>query len=326
MNKTPTDPNLHVVLGGTGAAGRALVNELARLGKRVRAVSRTDRGGWPAGAEWRGADVANRDALRGVLEGAAVVYLAAQPAYDRWPEEFPGLVENVLAALPSPETRLVMVDNLYMYGAVHGPIHEGLPYRATDRKGRARARLAERLLDAHRAGQARVAIGRAADFYGPGVEASATDLNFFRRIAAGKAVQWPARLDVPHSLSFIEDYARGLAVLGTREGTVGRAWHVPAAEALTGRQFAELVAREAGTRARVSALPRLLVRTVGLFNPLAREFADMFHEFEGPHVLDGSAFARTFGFAPTPHEAAVRRTLASLAAPGPSSAPRPVAR
>lgn len=326
MTKILPDPNLHVVLGGTGAAGRAIVNELARLGKRVRAVSRSDRGGWPAGTEWRGADVTNRDAVRRALEGASVVYLAAQPAYDRWPEEFPALVQNVLAALPSPGTRLVMVDNLYMYGPVDGPIHEGLPYRATDRKGRARAALAERLLGAHRAGQAQVAIGRASDFYGPGVEASATDLNFFRKIAAGKAVQWPARLDAPHSLSFIEDYARGLAILGTREGTVGRVWHVPAAEALTGRQFVEFVAREAGTRPRVSALPKLLVRTVGLFNPLAREFADMFYEFERPYILDGSAFAHTFGFAPTPHEAAVRRTLASLAPGDTAPALRPAAR
>ncbi|BDP43667.1 epimerase (plasmid) [Deinococcus aetherius] len=303
---------LHVVLGGTGAAGSALVRELARQGKLVRAVSRSQKGDLPTGAEWKRADVMNAEALREAVRGASVVYLAAQPAYHRWPQEFPALIENVLTALPSPETKLVMVDNLYMYGPVTGSIHEGLPHAATDRKGRVRAEMTERLLSAHRSGLARVAIGRASDFYGPGVEASVADLNFFRKIASGRTVQWPARLNQPHSLSFVEDYARGLAILGERDEALGRAWHVPAAEPLTGRQFIELVAGEAGVTARPGMVPKALIRMVGFFNPSAREFGEMFYQFENAHVLDGSNFTRTFNFAPSAHREAVRVTLAWL--------------
>ncbi|THF66725.1 NAD-dependent epimerase/dehydratase family protein [Deinococcus sp. Arct2-2] len=311
-----TSTELHVVLGGTGAAGRAIVGALAHLGKSVRAVSRTDRGGWPDGVAWHGADLTKRDDLRPVLSDASVVYMAAQPAYDRWPEEFPALIEHVLSALPSPDTRLVMVDNLYPYGPVDGPIHEHLPSAATDRKGRVRAEVARRLLSAHEAGQARVAIGRAADFYGPGVEASVADLNFFRKIAAGQAVQWPARLDVPHSLTYIRDYGRALALLGTREAALGQVWHVPASEALTGRAFIELVARQANVPAKPGVLPKTAVRLAGLFNRMAREFGEMFYEFERPYVLDGSRFAAAFDFAPTPHDVAARETLAWLRAHG----------
>ncbi|SMB83799.1 NAD-dependent epimerase/dehydratase family protein [Deinococcus hopiensis] len=307
-----TSSNLHVVLGGTGAAGRTLVNELAHLGHRVRAVSRSNRGGWPAGVEWRAADLTNLESLRAVLADASVIYMAAQPPYHRWPEEFPALIENVLLALPSPDTRLVMVDNLYAYGPVTGPIHEGLPAVATDRKGKVRAKVADRLLTAHRAGQARVVIGRASSFFGPGVEASVADLNFFRKAAAGKAVQWPARLDRLHSLSFIEDYARGLAILGTHERALGRVWHVPTDVPLTGRRWIELVAREGGVPARPGVLPKALIRIAGLFSPVAREFGEMFYEFEEAYVLDGSAFALNFSFQPTPNEQAVRRTLTSL--------------
>lgn len=320
-----TNTELHVVLGGTGAAGRAIVEALAHPGQSVRAVSRTDKGGWPDGVSWRGADLTKRDDLRSVLGDASVVYMAAQPAYDRWPEEFPVLVENVLDALPSPDTRLVMVDNLYMYGPVDGPIHEDLPSAATDRKGRVRAELARRLLSAHEAGRARVAIGRAADFYGPGVEASVADLNFFRKIASGKAVQWPARLDAPHSLTYIRDYGRALALLGTREAALGRVWHAPASEALTGRAFIELVAREANALARPGVLTRTAVRLVGLFHRMTREFGEMFYEFERPYVLDGSRFAAAFDFAPTPHEVAVRETLVWLRRHGGALAATPAA-
>jgi len=41
----------HVVLGATGGAGRALVAELARQGRRVRAVSHRASDPWPKGAE-----------------------------------------------------------------------------------------------------------------------------------------------------------------------------------------------------------------------------------------------------------------------------------
>ncbi|MDQ4000704.1 MAG: NAD(P)H-binding protein [Actinomycetota bacterium] len=71
---------VHVVLGATGGIGSALIEELARRGHRVRAVSRS--GSAPAGAEsveaFR-ADVSKPEAARAVCSGASVVYHAAQP-------------------------------------------------------------------------------------------------------------------------------------------------------------------------------------------------------------------------------------------------------
>ncbi len=51
----------HVVLGATGGAGRALVAELARQGRRVRAVSRRAREPWPKGVEAIMADILQSD-------------------------------------------------------------------------------------------------------------------------------------------------------------------------------------------------------------------------------------------------------------------------
>ena len=59
-------------------------------------------------------------------------------------------------------------ENLYMYGPTEGvPLTEDLPYDATGLKGRTRARMAQDLMEAHRAGKVRVAIGRASDYFGP---------------------------------------------------------------------------------------------------------------------------------------------------------------
>jgi hypothetical protein len=48
----------------------------------------------------------------------------------------------------------------------------------------------------------------------------------------------------------------------------------------------------------------------GLFIPAARESLEMLYEFEQPFVVDSSKFTRAFGDIATPHQAAVRQTIA----------------
>src|SRR3712207_8505409 len=70
--------------------------------------------------------------------------------------------------------KLIAMENLYMYGPTDGRrITEDLPYAPNTRKGRVRARMSQELMEAHRSGRVRVAIGRASDFFGPRVLASA---------------------------------------------------------------------------------------------------------------------------------------------------------
>ncbi len=92
-------------------------------------------------------------------------------------------------------------------------------------------------MQAHQRGDVRVVIGRAADFYGQGVRAVIANEALVRRAIQGKSVSWPGRLDVPHSLMFVEDLARSLLVLGERKEALGQVWHLPHAPALTPHQF-----------------------------------------------------------------------------------------
>ena len=62
------------------------------------------------------------------------------------------------------------LENLYGYGPTGGrPMTEGRPLAATAVKGRTRAAMTAELLAATEAGRVRLAIGRASDFFGPGV-------------------------------------------------------------------------------------------------------------------------------------------------------------
>ena len=145
-----TDPggSWHVVFGATGAIGGAVVSELARAGRQVRAVSRG--GQAPDGAQGMAADASDRAQAARAAAGASVIYHCANPPYTQWPELFPTLTGSILGAAESSGAKLVFADNLYAYGPVDGPLREDLPAAARGPKGRIRAEMAADLLAAHR--------------------------------------------------------------------------------------------------------------------------------------------------------------------------------
>jgi len=80
---------------------------------------------------------------------------------------------------------------------------------------------------------------------------------------------------------------------------------------VTGRGFVEHIAAALGGPVKVTATPRLALRLAGLFDPRARESAELLYQWERPFVLDASKFQRAFGpFQPTPHPQAVAATVA----------------
>ena len=199
---------LHVVLG-SGPLGRSVVNELVKRGKAVKVVNRSGQmKDAPQGVIVAPGNVYDAANVRALAQGAAVVYQCAQPEYHEWPEKFPPLIRAVLEGLSGSGARLVVGENLYLYGEVNGPLHEGLPYAAQTRKGKARAQAAEAVLAAHRAGKVRAAIGRGSDFFGPYVLDSLFGERAFYPALAGKAAQMAGSLDAPHTATYVEDFGR----------------------------------------------------------------------------------------------------------------------
>ena len=304
-----TDNELHVVFG-TGPVGLAVMDELVSKGKRVQMVNRSGRADVAEGVEIVGGDAADPTFAREVSVGASIIYFALNPPYDKWPELFPPLQAGVLEGASSAGAKLVAVENLYIYGTTGGrPITEDLPYAPNTRKGTVRARMSEELIEAHKSGKVRVAVGRASDFFGPRVLTSAAGEQVFGRAVAGKSAQVAGDPDQPHTYTYAPDIGRGLVVLGEREEALGRAWHLPSSETVTTRRFVETIFEEVGKPARVQVAPKILLRAMGLFNPPLRETIEMLYEFEEPFVVDHSAFERTFGMHATLLRDAIRETV-----------------
>ena len=303
------EQDLHVVVG-TGPVGRTVIGELVGRGLRVRAVARHGVADLPAGVETLLADITDPAAASRAMAGAAVVYHAASAPYHRWPEMLPPLMQGVIAGAKTAGARVVYADNLYAYGPVDGRLTEDLPALATGPNGRVRAALAAQLMDADARGDVRATIGRASDFYGPWGRQSTAGERLFEPAIRGKATQVIGDPDLPHTFTYLGDFARGLATLGRHDEAFGQVWHVPSAETLTTRGFIELVYGAAGNPARLSVMPPALLGLLALVSPMLRAVREQQYQRDRGWVVDHAKFARAFGADVTQHADAVDVTLA----------------
>ncbi len=303
-----------VVLGAGGAIGSHVVEAMLARGYSVRAVTHTSVTA-PEGVQPFVADIRDSRALKAAVLGADVVVHAAQPGYTRWATEFPSLTAGIADAADGK--RLVFVDNLYAYGPVEGPLHEDLPARATDTKGKVRAAMAQDLLRRHADGRIEVVIGRASDYFGARGLNSAAGETVIPAAIAGNRVRVLGRADVPHSWSYLPDVARSLAALV--EAPTGRVFHLPITVTCTQRELADAFALAAGHEsAQVSALPLTVHKMIAPFHPMLRELLGTRYQFAAPFLVDATRFRREVGsFALTPIEVAAAATVAWFAGPTP---------
>lgn len=302
----------HVIFG-TGPLAQATMRALLKRNQKIKMINRSGKrsAGIPAGVEIAAGDAYDSEFTREVTAGAAVVYQCAQPAYHEWTTKFPPLQAAILEGAAANGAKLIVGENTYMYGDTNGqPLHEGLPYDASTRKGKVRGMMSNALFEAHRAGKIRVATARGSDFFGEGVLGSALGERTFIPLLKGKPAEVTGKLDLPHTYTYISDFGEALAILGERDEALGQAWHVPNAPTLTQRQLITLFFKEAQLPPKFSQMGKLMLMLGGLFIPAAREMVEMAYEFEKPFIVDSSRFVQAFGNIATPYDTSIKATLA----------------
>lgn len=302
----------YVVLG-TGAIGRAVAEELVKRGERVRMVNRSGTmDETPAGVEVVAADLYDPEKVREVTRGAKVVFQSTQPPYQEWTTKFPALQQSILDGLTGSQAKLVLVENVYMYGDTDGkPMTEDLPYNAHTRKGGVRGEISSAAFAAHKAGRLRVTAARGGNFFGPWGTDSTMGERAFYPLLRGKPAQLMGRTDLPHTHTYLKDFGTALVILGERAEADGQAWHVPNDQpTMTQGELVRLFAQEAGVEPKISSMGKGMMRIGGLFIPEARETVEMMYEFDKPFVIDSSKFERTFGLRATPIREAMKETVA----------------
>jgi len=300
----------HVVLGA-GAVGLAIAEALVRRGESVRVVNRSGLRAPPAGVESVAGDITDPVFAASAATGARVIYQALNPPYHRWAQEFPGLQAAAIAAAQAAGARLVVMDNVYMYGRADGrPFTEDRAYNPHTRKGRVRAAMARDLMAAHNAGRVQATVGRASDFFGPRAgEQSLIGDWVIPPALANKSASVIGNPDMPHTYTFIPDIGENLVRLGERDDALGRVWHLPSPQTRTTRDVVSLVYQSAGTAPRLKVTPAWQMRALGLVNRAVREINEMRYEFDEPFIVDASLAESELGLRATSLPEAVEQTV-----------------
>jgi len=300
---------LHVVFG-TGALGKWTTRELVRMGKRVRMVSHSGKADSriPSEVEVVQGDAYDINHNIEITKNAVAIYQCAQPPYHTWVEKFPSMQKAILDAASVNGAKFIVGDNLYMYGDTNGqPIREDMPYQAHTKKGKVRGEMANTVMEAHRSGKVRAAIGRASNFFGP--DDNAVTSYAIRPALAGKSINLLGRTDQPHTFSYVADFGKLLATLGTREESLGQIWFTPSPAPVTQVELVVIMEEVLGRKIKFMAAGKAMLSLLGLFMPTLRESVEMLYEWDKPFIMDSSKAQKTFGLQPTSLKDAIRTTI-----------------
>jgi len=287
-------------VAGAGPVGRALALQLADSGHRVTLVTRSGSGPEHPGIDRVALDVASTEALMQAVPQAAAIYNCVNPPYHRWPQEWPPMATSFLSYAERTGAVLVTCSNLYGYGPKSAPLVETMPLDSAGTKGRIRADMWLQAKALNDAGRIRATEVRGSDYITPSDQSGMGD-RVVPRILAGKGVQVLGSADQPHTWTSPKDVARLMAIIAQDSRAWGAAWHVPSNPARTQREAVNDLADAAGVaHVKVSTIPAVAVRALGLVNPLIRELKETDYQFRASFVLDDTAARTTFGMSPTP--------------------------
>ncbi len=302
---------MQTILGSTGTIGNELAKALPAYTNQIRLVSRnphkinsTD--------EIVQADLLDINQTLNAVKGSEVVYLTVGLKYDIsvWQTQWPTIINNVISACKQYKSKLVFFDNVYSYGKVDGWMREDTPINPCSKKGEARSKICQTILNEVDKGSIKAIIVRAADFYGPNTPLSFITVVVFQKLAAGKKAMWMGNDNVKHSFTYTPDAGKATALLGNTDKAYNQVWHLPTDKnVLTAKQMIEKIAAEFNVKPSYTVLKKWMVQAVGLFNPIVKESVEMLYQNEYDYLFDSSKFEKAFNFTPTSYDEGIKTTV-----------------
>jgi nucleoside-diphosphate-sugar epimerase len=246
--------------------------------------------------QWK-ADLLNPADAERCIEGSTHVYLCVGLPYSSavWEAQWEVLMRNVIAACEKTESRLIFLDNVYMYSPpLPVPFDETTPQAPVSRKGRVRKRVADLLMTAMEEERIRGLIGRAADFIGPGARNSVFYILFLENMLKGKPAQTLFPKDIQHTYTNVQDCGRALVELAINEDCYGESWHLPVGDPATVKDIHGLFNQSLNADLPLKVMPAILRSLLKPFIAPMRELDEMMYQFHSPYIMSDEKFRKRF--------------------------------
>lgn len=299
---------------GIGQLGVAVMEELLRRNPNEEILMVNRKGlidfQVPQSVKVVAADVTDIKALERIAEKSDVIFSCTDVPYLSWGEFYPAAASALAFALSRTDARLVFADNMYSYGNVKGNVmHESMPHNAKTLKGSIRTAVINALLKSGEQFNQRVAVVKAADFIGPRIYKGVFGVDFIKRLYEGKSIVLPGTVKLPHTFTYINDFAAALVNVGTCDDAFGKIWHVPNAPAMSLEKWIHLFEVMTGKKAKIVRVPKIGVWVAGFFDPLIKEYYELAYQFEYPYLIDHSKYAARFGESVASPSSIVKETV-----------------
>ncbi len=242
------------------------------------------------------ADVTSKIAMEAIANRSELIFSCTDMPYQQWADFYPATATALAYALSKTNARLVFADNLYSYGNVMGTeMNEQMEHKAKTKKGMIRAGVINTLLNSGKEFSNRVAFVKAADFIGPNIHKGIFGIDFLDKMYHGKTISLFGNIALPHTFTYIKDFAAAMINVGTADDTFGQIWHVPNAPALSIDKWVHLFEVIANKKIKKTVLPKFVIKVAGIFNSFIKELVEMAFQFEYPYLVNHDKYVNRFG-------------------------------
>ncbi|MBY6051926.1 SDR family NAD(P)-dependent oxidoreductase [Cytobacillus firmus] len=302
------------VLGATGGMGYALTEALCRRNIKTIAFARSEENllnfkeDWGPNAVIHSGDALNPEDIEKAVTEADAVFHAINIPYPDWDPALSIILSNILQACRKHHKPFIYADNIYSYGLQSSPANEVSPKNPHTKKGMLRQTLIEMIKNSG----VPYIIAHFPDFYGPHTGNTLLHYTLSQIIEKNKGM-FVGKTDIQREFIFIKDGAEALAELALNENSYGEVWNIPGAGTITGEEIASIVSNHLNRGISFRPVHKWMIRAIGVFDPMMREYTELMYLNQTPVILDGSKYEARIGTLPkTPYETGIKMTLNHL--------------
>ncbi|GAA1936358.1 NAD-dependent epimerase/dehydratase family protein [Brevibacterium antiquum] len=245
------------------------------------------------------ADASDPAQLLEAAAGSDVIFACVHAPYDSrvWAQVLPQLEKTIMDVAAELGIPVIFPESVYAFVGLTSPVTESSPFAPVEEKGRIRQQLMEARLE-HPATSASIIagdlLGRSAQPMSSVVKMCITD-----PISKGRRARVPARSDVPHGITVIEDLAAAMIRAGQLLEDVPTGTHrllIAPSSNPTLAEIAKFTHEHLGTRPKSPlSLPRWTTRVAGIVERSMYELNQLSPIWYSPCVIETAGFAEDLG-------------------------------
>ncbi len=301
------------VLGSNGQLGYNAIVGFRDAGWTVTGLGRANRRP-VSGTQFLAGDADQVEVVKAAIADADVVVYGLHLRYDQWGD---GRAERqlqvVLDAMAGSGKVLMFPGTMYNYRAGDRVVSPGLRQSGEKQRGEIRIRLEAMLRAAAEAGDIRVIIIRAGDFFGPGNRDEWFGQAMLMDEKKGRLYHM-ADLKLRHSWAYLPDLGRAFVKVAEQRNALQafENFHFSGHWVSHG-QIMNAVQAGLGRQMKVGPLPWWMLRAMGLVNPVMRDICEMRYLWKNEmELVDPRLDALLDQGFTTPFEVAVAATVSDI--------------